>query len=761
MSSDISATARAEHDPQPIVARPSGSVLATMLLATLSVVTAIGFGRVFSGWEFLAPMLVVVIAIHGVALALRLLVVPGYIAVPLGVVVLFGLIAWKYYPTTLSGPFPTSRTWDFIASDLQLSRDQFPTAVAPVAAVGGFVVAATAAAGVAALLSDAFAFRAYGRAEATVPTAVIFVFASALGVDNHRVADTVAWLLCALVVIAILRMLHGQTEYAWIGQRRRVLLSVLPLAVVLAGCAAFSGAVIGPRLPGAGAKGLVDTGTSHDVTQVLSPLVDIRSRLVNLTKTELFTVQSSEPHYWRAAGLPKFDGTTWGLPDQDLTRVSGTFAPAPLGSHEVTQRIHITTLGGNLVPAAYSPVAINSTNVYWVDHTRTLVVPDAGIAAGATYDIVSAVLDINPDMLRGARSQFPPDAESTALPTDFPDSVSQTARDVTADAATVYDKAIALQNWFQTTFTYDLTVQRGHSNNAILNFLRIRRGYCEQFSGAFAAMARSLGIPARVAVGFTQGDLEADGVYHVFGRNAHAWPEVWFDDIGWIAFEPTPGRGEPGAQAYTGVEPQQAAPGNDPNAVAPANRPAPAPTTTVAGAGPATTVRPDGATPRTQPADAASAAAAKSTPQAGVSPWLVVFAILLLGLIAWLAALPRLVHWWRARHRSNNPTERIAQSWNLSAKALGLLGLAPQIGETPLEHARRAARMIDLDRRTLGELAVCATAAIYGGLGSDSTVHRCDDLAGQVIEQVKLRLSPFERFITKFDPRRAGLLVAP
>ena len=56
---------------------------------------------------------------------------------------------------------------------------------------------------------------------------------------------------------------------------------------------------------------------------------------------------------------------------------------------------------------------------------------------------------------------------------------------------------------------------------------------------------------------------------------------------------------------------------------------------------------------------------------------------------------------------------------------------------------------------------MCATAAIYGGLGSDSTVHRCDDLAGQVIEQVKLRLSPFERFITKFDLRRAGLLVAP
>ncbi len=84
-------------------------------------------------------------------------------------------------------------------------------------------------------------------------------------------------------------------------------------------------------------------------------------------------------------------------------------------------------------------------------------------------------------------------------------------------------------------------------------FLRIRRGYCEQFSATFAAMARSLGIPARVAIGFTPGELRDDGLYHVYDRHAHAWPEVWFDGFGWISFEPTPGRGEPGAESHTGV----------------------------------------------------------------------------------------------------------------------------------------------------------------------------------------------------------------
>ena len=70
-------------------------------------------------------------------------------------------------------------------------------------------------------------------------------------------------------------------------------------------------------------------------------------------------------------------------------------------------------------------------------------------------------------------------------------------------------------------------------------------------------MLRTLGIPTRVAVGFTSGVPLGDGEYSVLGRNAHAWPEVWFDGIGWVAFEPTPGRGAPNAQSYTGLPPQQ------------------------------------------------------------------------------------------------------------------------------------------------------------------------------------------------------------
>ena len=732
------------------------SIPASILLTLLSVVTAVGFCRIFVGWEFLGPMLFIVIAVHAVCFVLRLRRVPGYVAVPAAFVVLICLLAWKYYPTTLNGPFPTTRTWHLYFADLRLARGQFPSAVAPVAAVGGFAVLATASTAVAAILSDAFAFRAYGRVETTVPTAVLLVFASALGADRNRVAVTAAWLACALGVIAILRVMHAQVEHAWIGPRSRVLVRVLPAIALLAGCAAAGGAWLGPRLPGAGEKGLINTSGHREVTQVLSPLVDIRSRLVSLSNTELFTVASDEPNYWRATALTIFDGSTWKLPDGDLTSVSGAFAGAPQNSHEVVQQIHIASLGGSLLPAAYSPVRVDDGTVYWVNETGTLVVPKSGLQRAANYTIVSAVVDIAAADLANSTSVNAP-AGMTELPSDFPNSVREAALAVTANASTMYEKSLALQNWFRTGFTYDLTVQRGHSNDALENFLRIRRGYCEQFSGAFASMARSLGIPARVAVGFTPGDFQDDDRYHVFGRNAHAWPEVWFDSVGWVSFEPTPGRGQPGGEAHTGVQPQQAQVDNPGNA-GPVVTPSP---TTNPGSDVTTTTESDTPTRATTTTIVGAGGAITKSSLGGGPPWLAIIGLIVLAMVLWAIAMPFVLRQRRKRHRAPDVAEDIRRSWQRSTQALALLGVALYPTETPLEHANRAGRVSGVDGRILHELANQCTAAVYGGIGDDDKATRCAELSAEVVQAVKERLGTRERMMAAFNPRLASLLLKP
>jgi hypothetical protein len=101
---------------------------------------------------------------------------------------------------------------------------------------------------------------------------------------------------------------------------------------------------------------------------------------------------------------------------------------------------------------------------------------------------------------------------------------------------------VALQRWFTVDggFQYSTDVQSGAGEDALATFLAERVGYCEQFAATMALMARSLGIPARVVVGFTQGRPEVDQ-WVVRGTDAHAWPELWMGAAGWVRFEPTPG----------------------------------------------------------------------------------------------------------------------------------------------------------------------------------------------------------------------------
>jgi len=119
------------------------------------------------------------------------------------------------------------------------------------------------------------------------------------------------------------------------------------------------------------------------------------------------------------------------------------------------------------------------------------------------------------------------------------------ATKLTSGAKDPYTKARLLQDYFHGNgFQYDLHVPRGHSTNAIEEFLRDKRGYCEQYAGTYAAMARAIGLPSRVAVGFTPGDANGT-TYTVRASTPTRGPRSTWASTGGVAFEPTPNRGAP------------------------------------------------------------------------------------------------------------------------------------------------------------------------------------------------------------------------
>ncbi|TFH14356.1 MAG: DUF4129 domain-containing protein, partial [Acidimicrobiales bacterium] len=659
------------------------------------------------------------------------------------------VIAALYYADTLSFGLPTGATWELFRFEVTGVREQFQTAVAPVIYGAGWDVLAAIGLAIAVLLADVFAFRALARAEALVPGGVLFVFVGALGQDRLRVALTVTLIAVGVMTTAVLRSYYapatGRSNAST--SLRRLGPAVIAAAITIAALAGF----IGPRLPGADAAPLYETrGRGGGVTEVVSPLVDIRSRLTNRSDSELFQVRASAESYWRVSALPEFDGTIWGLPERPLVSTDDQLARPRSGTEELRQQITIVELGGSLVPAAPDPFqASGPTDLRWVAATSTLVTIDGALQPGDVIDVVSASPRFDPAVLAAATATDAGAPIYAELPDDLPDMVAETAAQVTAGSTSAYDSALLLQGWFQTQFEYSLDVQSGHGNNAIENFLRDRVGYCEQFAGTYAAMMRTLGIPTRVAVGFTSGTQADSGVYSVLGKNAHAWPEVWFDDVGWVAFEPTPGRGAPGAENYTGLAPQQDTTGVDGSTGEAA--PGDVPATTVS-RGPADLesnlnipdefADPTGAD---QPVEGTTSTGAGRD---GRWFWLVVL------VLAAFAVAPAVIRRGRTR-RSGSIERELGRMWARSVEALDDAGVPVSSSQTPLETAAVAKAHFPIVSRPVALLADAVTEATYhpeGAKGFDdvgaygsSTIRRCRHWTKQIDRAVNESSSLPER----------------
>jgi transglutaminase-like putative cysteine protease len=311
----------------------------------------------------------------------------------------------------------------------------------------------------------------------------------------------------------------------------------------------------GGLLDAAGAG--VGRGTGGGTISAVNPLVSLRDSLNTDDDRQVLSYRTStedtQDMYLRIVALDDFDGTTWRPAQRHIEDVPGTF-PDPAGLAAGVPREQIRTriaaadsYAQDWLPMPYPASGVDiDGNWRYEPVGRTLVGDHGQTTKGAQYTVRS--LAVRPTARQLATAPAPPadlEREFTEVPGSLPRVVAEKAREITKGADNHYEQAVKLQDWFALNggFTYDTQVEVGTGPGAIARFLRDKRGFCVHFSFAMASMARTLGIPARVAVGFTPGTAQADGSMSVGLRDAHAWPELYFEGVGWTRFEPTPNRG--------------------------------------------------------------------------------------------------------------------------------------------------------------------------------------------------------------------------
>jgi len=300
--------------------------------------------------------------------------------------------------------------------------------------------------------------------------------------------------------------------------------------------------------------------------------------------TVVFQVRAPKrAQYWRASTLDTFVADRWieNLYPVDAGTAHGRLPADPLvpGRDEkpgswLHQQVTIDGYEDDHVIAAGAPALVDGRALGRVSFLSGGVMRAATpVRSGTTYSIWSYAPEPGPRALAASPPRYPASAaryleldraqfsgygtagRARRIVAMFHDDRYQPlwaykplwrdAQRLTARARSPYETTLRLERWFRAegNFTYDEQPPRSVGVPPLVDFVeRTRTGYCQHFAGAMTVMLRMLGVPARVAVGFTAGTWKG-GVWTVTDHQAHAWVEAWFAGYGWLAFDPTPGRG--------------------------------------------------------------------------------------------------------------------------------------------------------------------------------------------------------------------------
>lgn len=689
---------------------------AQLALAALTGVAALSLRRVFDGSSFVGPVLGAALLPFLIGFASRRWHWPAPVA---AVVSLLGLAAFAIgamEASTTTFGLPTERTLHAFSDHMRDGWDVLRTGVAPVPAHTGTVLLALVATWVTAALADWLAFRLDATIGAVVPPLILFVISATLGTSDDRIIATA---LFAALAVAFLLFQHEDLltrQRAWFsGQALGSASRTLVVGLLIGVLAIAFGALVGPRLPGASDSALIKyrhRGTRDDGTGAISlndPLVNIASDFLRQAPRTVFTVQvtGGQRLYYRFVALDRFDGSRWTF-EGDSQRASSTLASdPPVGT--IRQHYHIADLTGAWIPAAYDAKSISLTNARVSTDFDALFVADGSIT-GKDYTVGSKVpTDPTPPQIAATGNSVPRAvaARYTKLPTNFPPSVRRQARTITHGATNRFQQATDLARFFTDPangFHYDLNIQGGHGNDAMVEFLETKHGFCEQFAGTYAAMARSIGLPSRVAVGFTSGDPDPHDptLFTVTNRHAHAWVEVWLSPkLGWVAFEPTP-------------------PGLDPGATPPAQNNTVGPPVSVPTASTTQPSATSGGLSSTAPLPNRTATPQPpSTTSSGISSTLLLAILIPLFafgiLAAYVLAIPKLKGRRAQRSRASTDTrDAVRGAWSTALDRLDTSGIPARPTMTPLEIASSLGRHgAGPLREPMQRLASSYSSAIY------------------------------------------------
>jgi len=258
-------------------------------------------------------------------------------------------------------------------------------------------------------------------------------------------------------------------------------------------------------------------------------------------------------YYWRGRVYDTFQNNHWS---------DSQFSTQPLDSfnnteeqilYDDSERVEYRVVAQSSLSEFYTlgtPYFINSdaSIAYWfiTEENKDIaqILPARVIDRGENYQAVGWLVNPTIEEMRAAGTEYPDWVMEryVQLPSGFSQQVTDLALEITSEADTPYDQVVAVTDYLRSNITYASVIPPAPANQDIIEWFLFQeqQGFCTYYASAEVLMLRSLGIPARLAIGYAEGVVTPDQlVYHVRQMDSHAWPEVFFPNIGWVIFEPT------------------------------------------------------------------------------------------------------------------------------------------------------------------------------------------------------------------------------